>query len=131
MRTCSVFSPRRTRNESSGPGTAPTAFCRKASFSCRSSRRSTSAPATTSLWPFRYLVIECATMSNPSSSGRWKNGVAKVLSQTEITERLRQFCASAARSQIFSIGLVGVSTQSSFVFGRNAPSTARASATST
>jgi len=77
------------------------------------------------------LVIECATMSNPSSSGRWKNGVAKVLSQTEITPRLRQICASAARSQIFSIGLVGVSTQSSFVFGRNAASTARASATST
>ena len=35
-----------------------------------------------SLWPFRYLVVECSTMSAPSSSGRWKNGVAKVLSTT-------------------------------------------------
>jgi len=54
-----------------------------------------------------------------------------VLSQTETTFRLREISARAERSQIFNIGFVGVSTQSSFVFGRKAPSTARGSVTST
>ena len=36
-----------------------------------------------SLWPLRYLVVEWSTMSAPCSSGRWKNGVAKVLSTTK------------------------------------------------
>ncbi len=39
-------------------------------------------PPTTSEWPLRYLVVEWVTMSKPSSSGRWKYGVMKVLSQT-------------------------------------------------
>src|SRR5207253_8477884 len=61
----------------------------------RSSDFITSAPATTSLWPLRYLVRLCATTSKPSSSGRWKNGVAKVLSQTETIPRFRQISATA------------------------------------
>ena len=36
MRSTSVRSPRWVRKESSGPGTAPIEFCRKASFSCSS-----------------------------------------------------------------------------------------------
>ena len=43
------------------------------------------APPITSEWPLRYLVVECTTMSKPSSSGRWIHGEAKVLSHTEIS----------------------------------------------
>ena len=35
-----------------------------------------SAPATTSLWPLRYFVAECATMSMPSAIGDWFSGLA-------------------------------------------------------
>ena len=73
----------------------------------------------------------CATMSKPSSSGRWKNGVAKVLSQTETTLFLRQISATAARSTIFSIGFVGVSVHKRRVLGVIARSTLRGSVMST
>ena len=74
--------PRSASQQSIGPGTPPAAFWMKPSRSARSSRLVTSMPPTMSLWPFRYLVVEWSTMSAPNSSGRWKNGVAKVLSTT-------------------------------------------------
>ena len=37
-------------------------------------------PATTSLWPPRYFEAEWTTRSTPSDSGRWKTGVAQLLS---------------------------------------------------
>src|SRR4051812_3989987 len=100
-----------------GDGTPPTAFCRKYIRSARSFRDVPAKPPTQSEWPLRYLVVECTTTSNPSSRGRWKNGVMKVLSQTEISPRFFATSATLARSISFSIGLVGLSTQTSFVFG--------------
>ena len=43
-----------------------------------------SAPAVTSLWPFRYFVALCMTRSTPSAIGCWLTGLANVLSMTEI-----------------------------------------------
>ncbi len=97
MRSASVLMPRSVRNESNGPGHAPervlqvaealrAAGCRRA----RSPRRPTQSE-----WPFRYLVVECTTISKPCSSGRWMKGVAKVLSQTLISP----CCARNARPQ--------------------------------
>jgi hypothetical protein len=69
------------------------------------------------------------TAPAPSSSGRWTTGVAKVLST--------QTKASPARSTIagisttFSNGLVGVSTQTSFVSGRKTAARASGSVWST
>ena len=86
MRSASVFTPRSARKQSNGPAIAPTAFCRKPSRSRSSAwRRSpptTATPPIMSEWPFRYLVVECTTMSKPSSSGRCTHGLAKVLSAT-------------------------------------------------
>ena len=42
-----------------------------------SARAVASAPATTSEWPFKYLVAACMTMSAPCSSGRVSIGVAR------------------------------------------------------
>ena len=46
-----------------------------------------SAPAVTSLWPFRYLVTLCMTRSTPSAIGCWLIGLANVLSMIEMTPR--------------------------------------------
>ena len=51
--------PRRVRNASNGPATAPMAFWWKVTLSARSRSRTTSAPPTTSEWPPQYLVVEC------------------------------------------------------------------------
>ena len=72
MRNARVLVPRRASQQSNGPGTAPDAFWMNPSRSARAPLLVTSIPPTMSLWPFRYLVVECSTMSAPSSSGRWK-----------------------------------------------------------
>ena len=82
MRSASVFSPRRTSHESNGPGTAPSEFWRKARRSATVGSFVAAKPPTRSEWPPRYFVVEWTTMSAPSSSGRWRYGVAKVLSTT-------------------------------------------------
>ncbi len=79
-------------------------------------------PPTVSLWPLMYLVVECTTTSMPSSSGRWKYGERKVLSQTETIFCAPAISATRARSTSFSVGLVGVSTQTILVFGVSAAS---------
>jgi len=71
----------------------------------------------TSEWPFRYLVVECTTMSKPSSRGRCTQGEAKVLSHTEMMPRLRAIAATASRWTSLSSGLVGLSTHSMRVPG--------------
>jgi hypothetical protein len=91
----------------------------------------TATPPITSEWPFMYLVVECTTMSMPSSSGRWLIGLAKVLSHTLRMPRARHSAAMACRSASFSIGLVGVSTHTIFVSGRSAPASASGSVRST
>ena len=68
-RRWSVRSPRRTRKQSSGPGTPPIAFWRNRSRSATASSLVTATPTTVSEWPARYFVAEWNTMSAPSSSG--------------------------------------------------------------
>ena len=82
-------------------------------------------------WPLRYLVAECMTMSAPSSSGRCSIGEAKVLSTATSRPCFFAMAAIAAMSTIFSSGLVGVSIQTSLVFGVIAASNAAASVRST
>ena len=74
------------------------------------SRDPASAPPITSLWPARALVRLCITRSAPRASGRWRNGVAKVLSTTTTRPRACAAAHTAARSTISSPGLVGLST---------------------
>ena len=131
IRRVSVFVPRSTSQQSNGPGTAPTAFWRNANFSARSSRRVTAMPPTMSEWPFRYLVVEWTTMSAPNSNGRWKTGVAKVLSTAKSTLRAAARDPRAPRSARRIIGFVGVSTNRSLVAGLIARSTIATSLVST
>ncbi len=55
-------------------------------------------------------------MSAPSSSGRWRYGVANVLSTTTIAPTSCAASAAARMSTMFSNGFVGVSSQTSRVF---------------
>ncbi|MNI62854.1 hypothetical protein D3C73_1181890 [compost metagenome] len=117
MRSGRVFRPRSARKLSNGPCTPPTEFCRKAICSASSALSpTTTMPPTMSEWPLRYLVAECSTRSAPSSSGRCSIGEAKVLSTTTIRPWRLAMAATAAMSTIFSIGLVGVSIHTIFVF---------------
>src|SRR5438445_663081 len=131
MRSASVLVPRSASQQSNGPGTAPYAFWMNPMRSARSSRFTTSIPPTMSLWPFRYLVVECSTMSAPSSSGRWKQGVAKVLSTTNRAPARCATSAVARRSHSPIIGFVGVSAKSNRVSGVTAAAMASVSAPST
>ncbi|MNE59073.1 hypothetical protein D3C80_1541450 [compost metagenome] len=79
-------------------------------------------PARTSLWPPRYLVALWTIISAPSSSGRWKNGVSSVLSTIVSSPCRRAHVHTAAISVIIMSGLVGVSMNTAFVFGRRAAS---------
>ena len=117
MRYGSVRIPRRTSQQSSGPGTAPPDPCisrmrpKKESFS-----RAITRPPPASQWPPRYLALECTIRSAPKRKGFCSAGVANVLSHTQ---RAPASCASAAisaMSVIFCIGLDGVSIQISRVF---------------
>ena len=65
-----------------GRARAPAAFWRKRSRSATAGSRVTATPRIVSLWPARYFVAEWKTMSAPRSSGRWRTGVANVLSTT-------------------------------------------------
>ena len=122
MRSASVLVPRRASQESIGPGTAPAAFAMNWMRSARSSSFSTQIPPIMSLWPLRYFVVEWNTMFAPYSSGRWKNGVANVLSTTSSTPRVFAIAAAAARSVSRMSGFVGVSSSIATVFGVMAPS---------
>ena len=98
-----------------------------ANFSVMSARLAHSAPAITRPCPSRYLVPECMTMSAPSAAGFCSTGVAKALSTASSAPASCAMAASAAMSHTSVSGLVGVSANSSFVFGLTA---ARHSATS-
>jgi len=78
-----------------------------------------------------YFVVEWTTMSMPSSSGRWKTGVANVLSTTVTIPRSRASATTAARSVSLSSGFVGVSSQTRRVSGRIAAATFATSLVST
>ena len=77
-----------------------------------------------------YFVVECHEMSAPSAIGRCRYGEQNVLSTATICPGARS-AAIAAMSMICIIGLVGVSTQNSFVAGVIAARTAARSVMST
>ena len=118
--------PRCSSHASNGPGIAPALRRQDLIRSQNGSRRAAStAPASTSPCPFRYLVAECTTRSAPNSNGRVSTGVATVLSTATRTPAACARSHTAARSVISHIGLAGVSTQSSRVRpGRMAAATA-------
>ena len=62
-----------------------------------------------------YFVVECTTTSAPSASGCCRYGEAKVLSTTSSAPASWASSAIAAMSAMPSSGLVGVSTQTTFV----------------
>ncbi|MDH6192658.1 hypothetical protein M2168_005690 [Streptomyces sp. CZ24] len=74
-------------------------------------------PPSTSPWPPRYLVALCSTMRAPKPAGRWRTGVAKVLSASSGT--VPQAWATARRSISARVGLAGVSTRTRPVSGRD------------
>ena len=76
-------------------------------------------PPRTSEWPPMYLVIELTVMSAPIVVGLQRIGVAKVLSTTKIALEPLYLIAFdiAAISKTLRVGLVGVSSQTSFVCG--------------
>ena len=57
-------------------------FAHSSKNSWSSGVAATTAPPITSLWPFRYFVVEWITTSAPHSMGRWSAGDMKVLSAT-------------------------------------------------
>lgn len=75
---------RSTRKQSCGAAHVLSAFCRCATLSARPASFTMAAPPTTSEWPLLYFVVECTTISIPRSSGFWKYGYKKVLSQIVI-----------------------------------------------
>ncbi len=77
---------------------APTAFCQKARCSASSAFWPTTAIRRSRQVTVQVLVVECSTMSKPSSSGRWMYGLAKVLSATLMIRGRGQMRAMAARS---------------------------------
>ena len=72
--------PRVASQHSIAPGIEPRLVRR--TLTARSARLLlvTTAPSTTSLCPDSSLDAECTTKSAPRSSGRWRRGVANVLS---------------------------------------------------
>ena len=86
----------------------PSTFSSACAFSIRA-REPTSAPPMMSLWPPSALLRLCMTRSAPSFSGRCTTGVAKVLSTKTAIPRSWAAAATAARSTISTMGLVGLS----------------------
>ena len=70
MRTASVFTPRRTRQHSNGDRIPPVHFWTKCERLRLFGPRRHQHAANPSEWPFRNFVVECITMSAPSSIGR-------------------------------------------------------------
>ncbi len=80
-------------------------------------REPDSAPPVTSLCPFRYLVALCIDRSMPIESTGWLSGPANVLSITDNTPAFLHPAAIPRTSTQRSVGLIGDSNQTSFVFG--------------
>src|SRR5665811_2527401 len=69
MRGPRVLTPRNTSQASKGEQAIPVVLMTDARRSPSSRLAVTRAPPTTSLWPFRYFVVECTTMSTPMFNG--------------------------------------------------------------
>lgn len=63
----------------------------------------------------QYFDALCMTRSTPSASGCWLTGLAKVLSTIEIAPRARHASATRRMSTHRSVGLTGVSNQTTRV----------------
>ena len=74
-------------------------------------------PATTSPWPFKYLVALCTIIPIPYCLGDWSNGVKKVLSTTLIKLCCLATAPINAKSITAIVGLIGVSTNIIFELG--------------
>ncbi len=101
--------PRKTSQAWWGSMVPPTCTSTRRIRVIRSAERVTSIPATTSEWPFRYLVMLCRTTSAPRSSGRWSTGLQNVLSTTRMAPALWAILAQAAMSLMARVGFPGVS----------------------
>ncbi len=118
--------PRNVRKLSKAPPVRPSALAHQASCSCSSFVFATTAPPTQSLWPLMYLVVECTTMSAPSSSGRCHAGDRKVLSTTTsvplpLTLPHQRFDVGDAQQRIarcFDPQQVGLLRERGIQFGR-------------
>src|SRR2546427_8529001 len=121
--TANVLIPRNTSQQSSGPGTAPTAFWRNLRRLPTLVSVAIAAPPIRSLWPPRYLVVLWTEISAPSFNGFWRYGLAKVLSTTNIARFFFAIFEIARMSTTRINGLVGVSIQIILVFFRIAFST--------
>ena len=116
IRRCSVRSPRCTRKQSSGPGTAPTEFCTKRTASCSAGSRTIDRAADGVRVPAEVLGRRVhdgvgAELQRPLVDRRRE----RVVDRDERAARARD--RRPATSTTFSVGLVGVSTQISFVVG--------------
>jgi len=78
------------------------------------------APPMATPWPPIHLVSECITRSAPWSSGRQRQGVAKVLSINSGTPAAWAISASAGMSMTSRPGLPMVSPSTRRVCGRSA-----------
>ncbi|OGR47631.1 MAG: hypothetical protein A2X37_03690 [Elusimicrobia bacterium GWA2_66_18] len=76
-------------------------------------------------------MVECTATSAPSSKGRCRAGLAKVLSTASLAPFAWASLAAERMSVIRSRGLEGDSIQTNFVLGVNAASKARRSVEST
>ena len=133
MRSASVLTPRSARNESNGPGIAPTAFCRKAmrsrSAACLAHHHDAAHHVRVAVEVFGGRVhdqIE-AVFERPLRPGTGEGVVAG--GEDALGARHARQCARGRRSS--AVGLVGVSTQIRRVSGRIAASSASASERST
>jgi hypothetical protein len=82
IRACNVRTPRRHRKLSNGAPVTPITFAHQPKRSASSAVEAMTAPPTTSLCPFKYLVVECITTSAPRESGCCHTGDRNVLSAT-------------------------------------------------
>ena len=115
-RRYSVRMPRSNSQASNEPSVPP--ICARTVLTRRQnslSSRVTSAPATRSEWPLRYLVPACMTMSAPSVSGRVSTGEATVESTATRAPAACAISAVAAMSVTVHSGLAGVSIHTSLV----------------
>src|SRR5688572_4977095 len=111
-----VFMPRPSAKAGSGSMTPPSSR-RIFATGANNSRDPDNTPPVTSLWPLRYLVQLCIDRSMPIDNTGWLIGLAKVLSIADITPALRHAAATARTSTHRSVGLIGDSNHTIFVFG--------------
>ena len=109
-RTCRVRRPRSSSHAGSGARTPPIVLRTQTRCSRRSTSRVVIRPASASEWPARYFVALChAKKSAPRSRGRWRRGVANVLSQHRSAPPAWAAATTTAMSVTASVGFDGVS----------------------